>query len=633
MDTKVLCWNCRGAASKDFLREMLDMKRTHKPTMIVLLEPQISGSEATEVCRKLGVTRWLRSEASGFSGGVYLLWNNDAIEVELLSVHKSYIHVAIESANTRRWHFTAVYASPKAHIRKLLWPELDALHTGDLWMLMGDFNCVLKCEERNTGSGVSESFAKWVTQRGLIDLGYSGQKFTWCHGGSIGTRRAARLDRSLCDGEWRRSFPAAGVKHLSHLHSDHCPLLLYLDQGKARRMDERPFRFEAMWLRHKGFANWMKKEWKKDERLMAALKEFKLKLEAWNRITFGNVFQRKKRNLLRLEGVQRSLEGRISEPMLKLERKLKIERKEILIQEELLWKQKSRHDWLKHGDGNTKFFHTSTLVRQRRNRIVSLQDNSGAWVEDKKELINMAVDYYKGLFTSEHSGGEDFMRGCFPPLSDHVRRRLDEGFALEDTRKALMAMGSLKAPGPDGYQSIFFKNTWDVTGRQLHQFAQNILGGDIIPPEAIEFLLVLIPKEERPSSIRGFRPISLCNVAVKVVSRMIVNRLKGVLCEAILPNQASFIPGRQSNDNFIICQELVHSMKYTTAKRGGMILKLDLEKAYDRLEWQFVEDTLKDAQIPHKLVEVIMEILKGSSCRLLWNGEITESFKPSRGLR
>lgn len=100
----------------------------------------------------------------------------------------------------------------------------------------------------------------------------------------------------------------------------------------------------------------------------------------------------------------------------------------------------------------------------------------------------------------------------------------------------------------------------------------------------------------------------------------------------ISPNQASFARGCQSCNNFIVCQEIVHSMRYTTAKHGGMILKLDLEKAYDRLQWIFVEETLIDIGIPGKIVRVIWSQLQRSTCTLLWNGEAIERITPTKGL-
>lgn len=86
--------------------------------------------------------------------------------------------------------------------------------------------------------------------------------------------------------------------------------------------------------------------------------------------------------------------------------------------------------------------------------------------------------------------------------------------------------------------------------------------------EVVEALLVLISEEEMPSTIRGFRPLSPCNVSVKVISKMIVNRLEEMLSEIIYPNQASLIPERQSIDNIVTCQEIVHSLRYTKAKWG-----------------------------------------------------------------
>lgn len=125
-------------------------------------------------------------------------------------------------------------------------------------------------------------------------------------------------------------------------------------------------------------------------------------------------------------------------------------------------------------------------------------------------------------------------------------------------------------------------------------------------------MLVLI--EVKPSLLRKFRPINLCNVVFKLVSKVIVRRLRGVWGEIINPTQASFVPGRQSINNVVICQELKHTLRFTKAKRGGTVIKLDLEKAYDRMEWNFIEETLGDASQPAKFVEVIMNIVSSNSC-------------------
>lgn len=139
----------------------------------------------------------------------------------------------------------------------------------------------------------------------------------------------------------------------------------------------------------------------------------------------------------------------------------------LLLQKELLWLQKSRNDWLGAGDGNIKFSLTLMLVRRRRNKIESLQNDQVVWVEDREALKNMALNFYEDLFTSDPSAGGAFMRSCFLPASKEVRRGLEAEFSFAYTRKALKGMGLLKASRPDGYQPVFFKKTWNLTSQAL----------------------------------------------------------------------------------------------------------------------------------------------------------------------
>lgn len=167
----------------------------------------------------------------------------------------------------------------------------------------------------------------------------------------------------------------------------------------------------------------------------------------------------------------------------------------------------------------------------------------------------------------------------------------------------------------------------------MHAFTKQVLEEGIVLPKAAEALLVVIPKEANPISMRSYRPLSLCNVPLKVASKMIVHRLKTLLKDIITPNQTSFIPDRHITDNIVTCQGLVHSVQYTKAGCGGMIVKLDFEKAYDRMEWSFVESTLRDVPLPDSLITAIMSILRSSSCQLVWNGECTDVIEQTRGLR
>lgn len=178
---------------------------------------------------------------------------------------------------------------------------------------------------------------------------------------------------------------------------------------------------------------------------------------------------------------------------------------------------------------NTKFFHLSTLIRRRRNMIDCLMNNNGEWVSNKEELIGMAVNYYSKLFSDDaFSGDRGYIRGCFPLLDEDQRREVEKGCVTDEVWRVLRRMGPSKAPGPDGFPASFFQRTWAVTGPTSVSLVKQVLEKREMPPEINESLLILIPKEGKSSSIKGFRPISLCNVCIKLVTKIIVNRLKGL---------------------------------------------------------------------------------------------------------
>lgn len=156
----------------------------------------------------------------------------------------------------------------------------------------------------------------------------------------------------------------------------------------------------------------------------------------------------------------------------------------------------------------------------------------------------MAVNFYRDLSTSDPSVGGAYTRSCFPPILEEARRELKADLSIADTSMALKGMGSLKAPGLDGYQLVFFKRTGSLKGQVLQNFAQGVLGGGDFSAKVAEALQVLIPEKDKPGSIKRFRPISLCNVSMKVVSKMFVKCLKKVLDNISSPNQATFLLGR-----------------------------------------------------------------------------------------
>lgn len=108
-------------------------------------------------------------------------------------------------------------------------------------------------------------------------------------------------------------------------------------------------------------------------------------------------------------------------------------------------------------------------------------------------------------------------------------------------------------------------------------------------------------------------------------------RLKPIMRKMVEPTQSSFVPRRQITDNIIITQEVMHSMKARYGQKT-MILKIDLEKAYDHIRWAFIKDTLQEMRLLSSLIQVIMNCISSCDMRVLWNGEVWENFKQSRGV-
>jgi hypothetical protein len=195
-------------------------------------------------------------------------------------------------------------------------------------------------------------------------------------------------------------------------------------------------------------------------------------------------------------------------------------------------------------------------------------------------------------------------------------------------------MGDLKSPGADGMPAIFYKKFWGTVGETVVNEVLQVLQGGSIPEGWNETIVVLIPKVQNPDRLKDLRPISLCNVVYKLISKVIANRLKVILGELISPTQSAFVPGRLISDNTILAYEMSHYMR---RKRKGkdvfMALKLDMSKAYDRVEWPFLEGMMKRMGFNDLFVQLVMKCVSTVSYRFRINGDLTDVVNSGRGLR
>ena len=145
--------------------------------------------------------------------------------------------------------------------------------------------------------------------------------------------------------------------------------------------------------------------------------------------------------------------------------------------------------------------------------------------------------------------------------------------------------------------------------------------------------IALIPKIQGPETLGNYRPISLCYAVYKVVTKIIVARLLPYLDKLISPMQTTFVTRCKGIDNIIIAQEIIHSLQKKKGRTGYMTLKIDLEKAYDKLEWNFIKDMLIQVNLPMDIIDVIMSCVSTVSTSILFNGEALNPIFPSRGIR
>lgn len=385
----------------------------------------------------------------------------------------------------------------------------------------------------------------------LLDLGYRGPKYTW-HRGTV----SERLDRGLCNLNWRARFDKAVIDHLPRIKSDHRPILLSLNLHSPHR-GAAPFRFLGSWLLHRDFRPFVARTWNNSLNITQAMSQFASKAAVWNREVYGNIFARKKRLLARLSGIEKALNRYPSRFLHSLEEELRLEYESVQHEEELFWKQKANAEWIKFGDRNTAYFHAKCKIKKNRTRIGRLQLPDGTWCSNDDLLRAHVVDFYRKLYSEDTANPPIYpIRGRFAMLSAEEVTSLMSEVTEQEIREALFAMQPLKAPGHDGLCAAFFQSNWEVVKTSLVRFASECMSGKPFDPEVCRALISLIPKKEAPMCIADFRTISLLPVVFKVFMKMITNRVKPLLPKLIAGNQSSFVPGRQIVDNVVIMQAL-----------------------------------------------------------------------------
>eukprot|EP00253_Pinus_taeda_P014407 PITA_14407 len=320
--------------------------------------------------------------------------------------------------------------------------------------------------------------------------------------------------------------------------------------------------------------------------LYKRLKHIKFQLKEWNKKDFGNIFEENKvveNKMLVLN--QALIKEGFDEDINKQADKHYLEWEHLCKQEEIFWRQKSRVQWLKEGERNTKFFHRTTMANRAHNNISSIQNEEGELQISHKAIEVVLDHHFQGISQESNSDREQSIR----EITTNIQK-LDILKVVEDSRSNKTILKAL--------------NTSFIT---------------------------LIPKQEMAQTPDKYRPIALCNVVYKIISKVVANRLEPLLLVLVSGEKSGYMEGRQILDNIIQAQEVVHSL--TSKKQASMIMQLDIAKAYDKVNWVYLRKMLIAFGFDHNWVRWVMGLVTSSRFFILVNGTPLEIFSPSRGLR
>ncbi|KAA3488882.1 reverse transcriptase [Gossypium australe] len=204
--------------------------------------------------------------------------------------------------------------------------------------------------------------------------------------------------------------------------------------------------------------------------------------------------------------------------------------------EEVYWEQRARY-----GDKNTAYFHRSATTRKRANTISKLVLDEGTEVTNDAGLQEAAKNYFASLFSSERvADPEKVLEGIEDCVSQEINEALQSPFKEDEVRTALKGMGSMKAPGPDGFPTLFFQKYWHIVRKEVLGYCLGVLneGKEIDSANMTDIMLIL--KVSQPTTLVNFRSISLCTVIYKM---------------------STFIPGRLISDNVLLAYEMLHTFR------------------------------------------------------------------------
>lgn len=631
-----ISWSCRGLGTPWTVQFLTELVLQKKPNLIFLSEILCKKGRVERVKDILGFEGAVTVESQGHSGGLALIWRNKE-EVNLRSFSKHYIDVEVSVQGWDKFRLTGLYGEPNRANRRYTWDLIRYLYQNSQlpWCIIGDMNNTLNHEDKKGGrqypNWLLQGFRQAIEDCELVDLELKGYQFTWEK--SYGTNEwiEVRLDRALVSHSFMNCFKNAHLTNLEITTSDHSPIMIE-PVIISNVVPSKRFRFENAWLREPMCQQIVEETWRLYEgfSLQQKLAKCAESLQIWGQEITGSFKSRIKRS----KHILKNLKGRRDAASIENYQEAAKQLHETYTQQEVFWKQRSKQLWLREGDSNSRFFHATTKIWRKTYTIHSLLNNNGQSVSWNSGLQELMIVYFSTLFKSAETEWETVVECVDRQITEEQNLELLMPVEEEEVKRALFSMHPEKSSGPDCMSPGFYQKYWNTVGKDLISLVKRFFDTASFDSHLTDTNIVLIPKKKCPVQMTDLRPISLCNVAYKVISKVLANRLKRVINGIISETQSAFIPGRLITDNIMLSYEVMHFMKRKTKrKKGWMALNLDMSKAYDRVEWGFLKAMLTKIGFSSNLVALFMSCVTSAHYQICHAGREFGSIQPERGIR
>ncbi|XP_043700054.1 uncharacterized protein LOC122650730 [Telopea speciosissima] len=300
---------------------------------------------------------------------------------------------------------------------------------------------------------------------------------------------------------------------------------------------------------------------------------------------------------------------------------------------EKLWAEKSRLKRRSFGDRCSKFFHLSTKMGRVKNTIRSLKTADGEVLVDQELIKKYVEDYYENVHKAVEVSEHEEILNCIPRVLEEVDIfRLELVPCDSKIRAVVWTLDPDSTPGPGGFPGAFFRACWEVIGADVCSAARSFFSSSRIPAGINNYFIALIPKVEGAASLEKFRPLCMGNFFYKILSKVMSRRLELVLPRLILDEQGAFQKGKVIQDNISIASELANLLAVAT-RGGGLGLKIDIQKAYDTLSWDFMFSVLLKFGFSGRWIQWLRSLLSSTRISVLVNGGPVGFFGVDRDLR